>query len=267
MDRLRLAYLIPIALSLALAGAPTRADAQIGAFDSRVGVAHLVAEADAAHTALRPGEALEYLEQALQIRPDDFEALWRAAREAVNLGMLTPSGDEAKRTFESAEAYAHRAREANPRSPRGGEWLAIALGRRALEEGPRTRVRLAVQIREVALATLALDSTNAGAQHVLGEWNAQIRRLSGIERWMARKFMGGGVFEQANWQDAVDHLQKAIQYDPPGLIHYLDLAKVYRDLGRDEDARQALRQVLERPAAEPVDALHKQEAQDLLRSR
>lgn len=267
MDRPRLSHLVPFVLFPTLAGAPTGARAQVGAFDSRVGVAHLVAEADAAHTALRPGEALEYLEQALQIRPDDFEALWRAAREAVNLGMLASSGDEAKHLFESAEAYAQRARAANPRSPTGGEWLAIALGRRALQEGPRTRVHLAVQIREVALETLAADSTNAGAHHVLGEWNAQISRLSGIERWMARKFMGGGVFEEANWEDAVHHLQKAIRYDPSGLIHYLDLAKVYLDLGREEDARDALRQVLERPAVEPVDPLHKQEAQDLLRTR
>jgi tetratricopeptide (TPR) repeat protein len=267
MTWIRLPNVLPAALSLALASAPTRADAQVGDFATRLGVAHLVYEADAAHAAFRPGDALEDLEEALRIMPDDYEALWRAAREAVNLGMLDPSGDEAGRWFESAEGYARRAREANPRGPEGGEWLAIALGRRALEVGPRSRVRLAVEIREVALETLALDSTNAGAHHVLGEWNAQIRRLSGIERWMARKFMGGGVFDQASWADAEEHLLEAIRYDPAGLVHYVDLAKVYLDAGREDDARQALRQVLERPAVEPVDPLHKQEAQELLRRR
>ena len=265
MNRIHLPHLVPTALSLVLAAAPSRAEAQAGGLAEHLGVAHLVYEADAAHTALRPGDALEDLEEALRIMPDDYEALWRAAREAVNLGMLEPSGEEAKRRYESAEGYARRAREANPRGPKGGEWLAIALGRRALEVGPRSRVRLAVEIREVALETLALDSTNAGAHHVLGEWNAQIRRLSGIERWMARKFMGGGVFDQASWDDAEEHLLKAIRYDPGGIVHYLALAKVYLDVGREEDAGQALGEVLERPALEPVDPLHKQEAQDLLR--
>jgi len=237
MTPIRLSAAVPAALSLALATAPIRVDAQAGDFTSRLGVAHLVNEADAAHTALRPGDALDDLEEARRIMPDYYQALWRAAREAVNLGMLEPPGEESRRRFESAEGYARRAREANPRGSEGGEWLAIALGRRALEAGPRSRVRLAVEIREVALETLALDSTNAGAHHVLGEWNAQIRRLSGVERWMAKKFMGGGVFDEASWGDAEDHLLKAIRYDPAGLGHYLDLAKVYLDLGRDEDAR------------------------------
>jgi len=265
MLRIHLLNLPPAALLLALAAAPNRAGAQAGDLASSWGVAHLVHEADVAHMALRPDDALGYLEEALRIVPDDYDALWRAAREAVNLGMLGPSGDEAKRRFEAAEGYARRAREANPRGPEGGEWLAIALGRVALEMGPRARVQLAVEIREVALETLALDSTSAGAHHVLGEWNAEIRRLSGLERWMARKLMGGGVFARASWADAEDHLLAAIRFDPAGLVHYLALAKVYLDTGREEDAKEALRQVLERPTVEPVDPLYRQEAQELLR--
>ena len=82
---------------------------------------------------------------------------------------------------------------------------------------------------------------------------------------MARKLMGGGVFARANWADAEDHLLAAIRYDPTGLVHYLALANVYLDIGREDAAKEALRQVLERPAVEPVDPLYKQEAEKLLR--
>lgn len=224
----------------------------------------LVREGDAAHTALRPLDALESFRRALERDPNDFETLWRAAREAVDLGMLAANGDDRKQWYDQAVDFARRARAADSTDARGPEWLAIALGRKALEEGPSSRVHMAVEIRELALQALALDSLNAGAHHVLGEWNAQIRRLSGVERWFARKLMGGSVFEKARWEDAEYHLGRAIDLDPNGLIHYLDLARVYIDVNRPEDARDLLRQVLERPAVEPVDPLNKQAAQELL---
>lgn len=226
----------------------------------------LVRQGDSEHTALRPLEALATFRRVLGSSPDNYDALWRAAREAVNLGMLAADGSDRKRWYEEAETYARQARAANPDDARGAEWLAIALGRRALDEGPRTKVRLAVEIHSVAMDALALDSLDAGAHHVLGEWHAQIRRLSGVERWMARKLLGGGVFEGANWEDAERELKRSIELDPTGLVHYLDLARVYLDLDRPEEARALLRQVLERPAVEPVDPLHKQEAQELLRA-
>ncbi len=227
-------------------------------------VERLVRQSDAAHASFDLKAALDLLDDALDVAPDDYEALWRATREAVNLGMLASSGDDAKAWYQTAVGYARRAREANPEGIEGGEWLAIALGREALHEGPRSRVRMAVEIREVALETLARDSTNAGAHHVLGEWNAQIRRLSGVERWMARKLLGGSVFEEANWEDAERHLRLAIRFDPDGLIHYLDLARVYQDTGREEDALRLAADVLAKPSIEPSDALTKKEAEALI---
>jgi tetratricopeptide (TPR) repeat protein len=223
-----------------------------------------VLRGDQAHEALRPRDALALFEEALSEDPDNFAALWKASREAVNLGMLASDDEERKALNEKAVRYARRAREVDAGNPRAGEWLSIALGRQALDEGPRSRVRLAQEIREVALETLALDSLNAGAHHVLGEWNAEIRRLSGVERWFARKLLGGDVFKEASWQSAEFHLRRAVELDPGGLVHHLALARVYLDTGREEEARAQLREVLERPAMEPVDPLYKQEAHDLL---
>lgn len=256
------------ALLLALAlWMPARAVAQEGArtVPTDDELTSLLRSSDEAHERGDLTGALSLLDEALTTAPDAYDALWRAARETVNLGMLASSSDEAKGWYRRAEGYGRRAHEANPRGPDGGEWLAIALGRAALHEGPRSRVRMAVEIREVALATLALDSTNAGAHHVLGEWNAQIRRLSGIERWMAKNLLGGSIFDEASWEEAERHLLLSIRYDPDGLLHYLDLARVYRDLDRGEDALRLVDELLEKPAVAPTDALTKEDAEALRR--
>lgn len=226
----------------------------------------LVRAGDEAHVGLLPARALEAYLRVLAAEPDRYDALWRAAREAVNLGMLATDGARRKGRYSEAEEYARRARAAAPAGVEGAEWLAIALGRQALEQGPRGRVRYAVQVRDAALAALALDSANAGAHHVLGEWHAEVRRLSRVERWVARELLGGGILGEASWEEAEAHLSRAVVLDPSGLIHHLNLARVYLDTGRLDEARECLRQVLERPAAEPVDPLHKQEAQRLLQA-
>ena len=224
-----------------------------------------IRDGDAAHTSLRPREAYAVFEGLLTEHPGEYDVLWRAAREAVNLGMLSADGTDRAAWYEAAEGYARRARAADPNGIRGAEWLAIALGRRALDMGPRARVRLATEIRAIAEEALSLDSLSAGAHHVLGEWHAEIRRLSGLERWLARSFLGGDVFEQASWEEAEVHLLRATELEPGGLIHHLGLAQLYLDRGQLDQARDQLREVLDRPAVEPVDPLHKQAAQDLLR--
>lgn len=226
----------------------------------------LLRQGDAAHTGLRPGEALEAFLAALAAEPRNYHALWRAARESVNLGMLAPGADERKSHYTRAEALAREARAVRPRGVEGAEWLAIALGRQALDQGPRARVRYAVEVRSVAREALALDSLNAGAHHVLGMWHAEIRRLSGVERWLAQRVLGAEAFSEASWEAAEGHLRRATDLAPASLIHHLDLAGVLRDVGRPAEARRSLRQVLERPSVEPVDPLHKQAAQELLRS-
>jgi tetratricopeptide (TPR) repeat protein len=255
------AHVLLLALALCIPARAAAQEADAPSVPTGDELSGLLRASDEAHERADLTGALSLLEDALAASPDAYAALWRAARETVNLGMLASSGDEAKGWYRKAEGYARRAHQANPRGVEAGEWLAIALGRAALHEGPRSRVHMAVEIRDVALATLALDSTNAGAHHVLGEWNAQIRRLSGIERWMAKNLLGGSVFDEASWEAAEHHLLLAIRYDPDGLLHYLDLARVYRDLDRKEDAARLLEELLAKPAVAPTDALTREDAE------
>lgn len=221
-----------------------------------------IEEGDRLRDLLRPRDALAAYERALAGDPENFQALWKAAREAVHVGMLAP--EEPGRWYLRAEEHARRAVAARPRAVQGHSWLAVALGRRAMEEGVRTRVRLSEAVRDEAMIALELDSLDPVAHHVLGQWHAEVRRLSGFERFVATKIMGGDALERASGEEARSHLERAVHLAPEGLIHRLELARVYRDLGEGDLARQQLQEVIERPALVATDPLHKQEAQEML---
>ena len=141
------------------------------------------------------------------------------------------------------------------------------MGRVALSVGKKERVRYAKDVRTAALECLRLDSVHAGANHVMGRWNAEIMRLSGFSRFMAKNFLGGDVFGTASWAEAVRYMERAVQLDPNRITHHLDLAEVYRDRNKPGDKEKAKTQfqaVIDGPITDFNDAHYKKEAQDEL---
>lgn len=199
---------------------------------------------DSLYTARNDQAALADYEAAIASDSMNYEALWKAARSAVDLAEFDP--DQAHRIglYKEASAYARRAVAIHPDSATPHFHLARALGREALTYGPGTRVKYAKDVRNEALAALAIDSTNPGALHVMGAWNAEIMRLSGFSRFMAKNFLGGGIFSQASWKNAIDYLEKSVKYDPNRLVHHLDLGKIYQDTGDKAKARAEYEAVL-----------------------
>jgi FimV-like protein len=142
--------------------------------------------------------------------------------------------------------------------------LANAIGRAALTKGTRERVRRAVEIQQDVLTALGLDQFHDGAYHVLGRWNAEIMRLSSMERFFAKSFMGGGAFGQANWDNAEKYMRRAVALKPDWIYHRLDLAKVYIDVGNYPGAREQLVVIGTLPIADVGDPGYKEEATRLL---
>jgi tetratricopeptide (TPR) repeat protein len=201
--------------------------------------------------ARRPSASLALYEQALAADPRLYDALWRAARDAIDIGEFMTDIPARNKLYKSAERYARTATEANAKGAEGHFELSRALGRTALAAGARERVKYAKEVRAEAEAALALDANHAGAWHVLGVWNAEVMRLSGITRAFAKTFLGAQVFAEASWDKARTMMEKSVQLEPLRLVHRLDLARVYRDMGRAGDARASYEATL---AASLVDA-------------
>lgn len=250
-----MAPLLVQAAGLAFAAASTRAQ----------GSADLVAQGDRESAARRPAAALALYERALAADSLSYAALWRAAREGVDLGEF--ESDEPKRTalYARAAARAQRAVALQPREAEGHFHLARSLGRTALALGPRDRVRYAVDVRTHALATLELAPRHPGALHVMGVWHAEIMRLSGLTRTVARAFMGGAVFGTASWGEATRLLEAAVAVEPDRIVHRLDLARIYRDSGKREAARSAYREALRLALHDANDDRYRQSADEELR--
>lgn len=190
---------------------------------------------DRDHEAMNAAGALSHYQAAIQVDPNNAEALWRASREAVDLGEF----DDARRDslYQLGEQYARRAVQASPNSSMAHFTLAKAIGRRALTMGSRDRVRFAGVVRQEALEALRLDSLNAGALHIMGRWHANIMRLSGVSRFIARNLLGGKIFSEANWRDAAAYLERAAAIEPDRVVHKLELASIYADTDNKAKAR------------------------------
>src|SRR5687768_707923 len=220
-----------------------------------------IAAGDREATVMNATAAFAHYEAAAAAEPQNYEALWKAAREAIGLGEF--ERDEAQRAefFRKGEEYAQKAVEVNPADAEGHFNLARALGRRALSMGTRDRIKYAGVVREHALKALELNPQHPGALHVMGVWNAEVMRLNAFSRAIAKNFLGGKVFGEANWDNAVRYMEQAVQVDPDRLTHHLDLGKIYADVGDKAKARASLERVLSGTAAEYNDQFYKQEAQ------
>jgi tetratricopeptide (TPR) repeat protein len=224
-----------------------------------------IAAGDREYAALRAASAYGHYQAAIAVDSTNAEALGKASRSAVDLGESEADATKRKTLFRSGEQYARRAVAANPRDAEGHFHLARALGRTALSVGVKERVKYASEIRGVGLEALKFDPNHAGALHVLGVWNAEVMRLNGVERFFAKNVLGGKVFSQANWKDAVAYMEKAVQVDPQRLTHKLDLGKIYMDTKDVVRARQMLEAVVNDPATDVNDPGYKQEAAALLK--
>jgi tetratricopeptide (TPR) repeat protein len=242
---------------LAIASLPALATAQSAADHIAVG--------DRDHTAMNAPSALHHYEEAMKLEPKSYEALWKATREAVDVGEYAPR-PQRDSLYTLAEQYARRAVEANSSDAEGHFHLARALGRKALSLGKKDQVKYARDVRLHALESLKRNPKHPGALHVMGMWNYNVMKLSGMARFMAKTFLGGQVFDSANWNDAQRYMEESVTVDPVRLVHHLDLARVYVARGDAAKAREQYELTIRGTQTEYNDRHYQAEATEELKS-
>jgi tetratricopeptide (TPR) repeat protein len=232
------------------------------------GPADHVALGITADEALDIRTALQHYQAALDQDSTHYEANWRGAMVLLTLGEQIPGSSknpERDSLYALAEKYANRAVQSDPAGADGHFALAAAIGRASLGLGKKDRIRRAAVIRREAMRTLALNPNHDGAYHILGRWNAEIMRISGISRFFAKNFLGAGVFNQASWAKAIYNMEKAAELDPGRIYHRLELAEIYADRSRVKDAEAQLQLIDSLPAREVMDSVYKRDAAALRR--
>ena len=224
-----------------------------------------VALGDKEYVAMNAPAALKHYEAAIAEDPKNYEALWKASRSAVDMGSFEKNDEMRGVYFRNAELYARAAVAVNPSDAEGHFNLARALGKNALTQGPKARIKYANDVRAHALECLKINPKQPGCLHVMGMWNAEVMRLNGFTRMMAKNFLGGKVFGSASWPEAKRYMEESVANEPNRIVHHLDLGGVYRDMGDKAKARAEYEAVIKLPNADYNDRYYKGEADAALR--
>jgi tetratricopeptide (TPR) repeat protein len=228
------------------------------------GVGDHIAAGDRFYQEMAADSALARFERAIDADARNYEALWKASRSAVDIGSYLADGARGRALFTRAEQYARRAIAENPQDAEGHFSLSRALGKTALTQSPRGRVRYATEIRAQALECLRIAPRHAGCLHVMGMWNAEVMRLNTITRAIARNVLGGRVFGTASWNEAVRYMQAAVAAEPDRVVHRIDFAEILDDVGQRSRAREEYEATLRLPVTDVNDPHYKAQARRAL---
>jgi Flp pilus assembly protein TadD len=250
-----LIYLVPIPAVAAASSAVTHPEAQAAleqgrGFDRQFDV-------ERAHAAYLTGTLRD---------STSYELWWRLAHAAGDRGMRAEFNHDKPRAEAAYAEAVHAARKAvalEPNDWEGHMELAANLGRYALFQGGKNRLRLSKEVKAEADRTLELNPRADRADHVLARWNRAIAQLSFFEKAGA-KVIYGGVPKGATMNHAVTLFEKAIALAPNYAHHRLELGRTYLDLGLKDKAREQLERALQSPRENPFDPEFKAEARRLL---
>ncbi|HEY0809653.1 MAG TPA: hypothetical protein VGD49_05795 [Longimicrobiales bacterium] len=225
-----------------------------------------LAAGDSARSANRMTDALALYEKAVQLDSLDRQALSLASLVAVTLGEFNSNPGERDSLFARATRYARQAVATDVDDAQAHFLLARALGRTALSQGMRERVRFAVEVRNEANAALALKPNHAGARHVLGLWHQNVMQLSRLQRFAARTLLGGKVLGEASWAEAQRNLEASVALEPNAITHRLDLRRFFAVRKQYDQAREQLQWVLAAPSVDYNDDAYRHEADVALKA-
>lgn len=204
----------------------------------------LEARADSLYELHEEEQALELYTQLLEEDPEHFTALWRSSFLNSRVGDRQEEEEDQERYFEEAIALAERALEVNSDHPQSNYVMAVAMGRKALIAGAKDRVAASRDIKKYTDRAIEQDSTHAGAWHVLGRWHLKVANLSWVERAAANTLFGG-LPKGASEEQAAESIEKAIELRDDYPLYYYDLAVVYEEMGKKEEAVETCRKTLE----------------------
>ncbi len=199
---------------------------------------------DAAFTAIDYSSAMKSYDSVVAAHPQDTDALWRLARLEVCIGDTVPSS-ERERHYRSAAGYARRCLALDSTVGQAHSWLAAALGNIAMYEGSSEKVRLCDSIKRELDRALAYDAADDLAYSILGSFYRALGKVSWFERTLANLLYGS--LPPGGFVESEGALKQAIRLSPTMMRHHFELALLYRDWGREEEANGELRLVLDCP--------------------
>lgn len=233
-----------------------------GAVSAQPGSEYSLEEkADSLYRAFSEEKALDAYQKILEEDSDNYEALWKASFLKSRIGNRKNEKDEKKEYFNEAKKLAERALRVDSADTQSHFVMSVAMGRMALISGAKERVAASRAIKKHVDRALAYDSTNAGAWHVLGRWHFKVANLNFVER-LAANTLFGGIPGNASNEKAAEAIEQAIDLNDNYVLYFHDLAMVYDEMGREEEAIKACQTALDKENLTPDDPKLKEECRE-----
>ena len=221
-------------------------------------VQDFIAKGDVFYDNFDNDNALLAYKKAAELDTTHCEAWWKLARAYIDVGEDSEEEKQKELYYLGLEA-AERAVRHGPEIADAQFELSVALGRVALSEGGKTKVRMSARIKEVGEKTIELDPQHDGALHVLARWHREVANLSGVLKAFAKILYGG--LPPASNEEAVDYFKRAIAVDPAHINHHLELARTYVNMKEWQMAKTEYDKVLSLPVKHSNDPHYKKEAE------
>jgi tetratricopeptide (TPR) repeat protein len=207
-------------------------------------------------------EALPLYLSAEKEEPKDPELLVRIARQYRYLMTDAPAKEEKLRLGHLALEYSSRAAACGPKDCDAQLATAITLGKMLPYMPTKQQVSATPQIKESVDKALAINPDSDTAWHILGRWNRVLAEVNSMKR-----LIGGIIYGQlpkGTLEEAERDMKKAISLNPDRLMHYIELGRVYAQMGKKDEAREFINKGLAMPDTEKDDPDTKERGRETL---
>lgn len=222
----------------------------------------LVAQGEVLDKKLEASEALGFYLAAEKMQPKNAHLMVCIARQYRHLMQDASVKQQKLRLGHVALDYSTRAAAAAPNDAEAQLDTAITLGKMSPFMSIKEQVNAAPQIKQSADKAIALDPKNDTAWYILGRWNRVLADVNTAKRAMAGIFFGS--LPKGSNEEAERDLRKALELNPDRLMHYIELGRIYAQMGRNEEARSYISKGLAMPDAEKDDPEVKQHGRETL---
>lgn len=202
----------------------------------RTDVGSSIQSGDAAFTRIDYAEAMREYRKGLGSNAESA-LLWRVARLCVLMSEVSAE-PETPALLDSALAYARASIRADSTDPGGYTWLAGALGYAALSADMPDRLLLSVQLLEALDRALELQPANDVALSIKGSFYRALGNVGWFQRQLGELLFGD--IPDGGFAEAEGALTRAVAIAPDVMRHRYELAVLYLDMERDEDAKREL---------------------------
>ena len=222
----------------------------------------LIDKAKAFERKFQADEALPLYLSAEKVEPKNPDLLVRIARQYRYLMTDASDTQEKLRLGRLALDYSNRAAECGPKDCDAQLAPAITLGKMLPYLPQKEQVSASPKIKEAVDKALAIDPRNDNAWHILGRWNRVLAEISGAKRMLAGLIYG--QLPKGSYEDAEAAMKKAIALNPNRLMHYIELGRIYSQMGKKDEAREMINKGLGMPNAEKDDPETKERGRETL---